>query len=245
MYLASTGPVALRRPHVITHVDLPSAGAAHLTVTAEVSNTTQQPVKTEVAGQIEQARFQQTVELGPGESREVVFEPEKFTQLNLTRPRLWWPAQMGRPEMYDLHLQVSANGQVSDASDTRFGIREVTSELNEGGYRLFRINGKRILIRGGGWSFDMLLREDPARLEDQFRYVRDMGLNTIRLEGKIETDNFFDLADRYGVLIMAGWCCCDAWEKWHLWPQENYRISRNRCATRSRGCRTIPASSRG
>jgi len=225
VYLASTGPVALRRPHVITHVDLPSAAGAHLTVTAEVSNTTQQPVKTEVAGQIEQARFQQTVELGPGESREVVFEPEKFTQLNLTRPRLWWPAQMGRPEMYDLHLQVSANGQVSDASDTRFGIREVTSELNEGGYRLFRINGKRILIRGGGWSFDMLLREDAARLEDQFRYVRDMGLNTIRLEGKLETDNFFDLADRYGVLIMAGWCCCDAWEKWHLWPQENYRIS--------------------
>jgi exo-1,4-beta-D-glucosaminidase len=223
--LASTGPVALRRPHVITHVDLPSAGVARLTVTAEIVNPTQQRVKAEVAGQIEQARFQQAIELGPGETREVVFEPEKFAQLNLNRPRLWWPAQMGRQELYDLHLQVSASGQVSDRSDTRFGIREVTSELNEGGYRLFRINGKRILIRGGGWSPDMMLREDPARLEDEFRYVRDMGLNTIRLEGKLETDHFFDLADRYGVLIMAGWCCCDAWEKWHKWPQENYRIS--------------------
>jgi exo-1,4-beta-D-glucosaminidase len=225
VYLTSSGPVALRSPHVVTEVETPSLAAAHLTVTCNLRNPGSRPVTAEVQGQIAQAQFQQQVELAPGETREVVFDPSKYPQLNFKQPRLWWPAQMGAQDMYDLHLQVAVNGQLSDAADTRFGIRQVTSEFTDGGYRLFRINGKRILIRGGGWASDMLLREDPARLEDQFRYTRDMGLNTIRLEGKLETDNFFDLADRYGVLIMAGWCCCDAWEKWHLWPPQNYQIS--------------------
>ena len=132
---------------------------------------------------------------------------------------------MGAQNLYDLHLEADVNGQTSDQQDTRFGIREVTSVMNAGGHRMFLINGKRILIRGGGWASDMMLREDPARLEDQIRYTRDMGLNTIRLEGKLETDHFFDLADRYGILIMAGWCCCDAWEKWPRWPKQNFTIS--------------------
>ena len=64
--------------------------------------------------------------------------------------------------------------------------------------RLFSVNGKNILIRGGGWSPDMMLRENSQRLRDEFRYVEDMGLNTIRLEGKLETKEFLDLADQRG-----------------------------------------------
>ena len=41
-----------------------------------------------------------------------------------------------------------------------------------------------------------MLRTDPARLRDQFRLVRDMNLNTIRLEGKLDTEDFFHLADK-------------------------------------------------
>ena len=74
--------------------------------------------------------------------------------------------------------------------------------------------GKPILIRGAGWSQDMLLRTDSQRLQDQIRMVRDMHLNTIRLEGKLETDDFFRLTDREGILVMLGWCCCDHWERW-------------------------------
>ena len=56
----------------------------------------------------------------------------------------------------------------------------------------------------------MMLRDDPQRMRDEFRYVQDMGLNTVRLEGKLEPDEFFDIADRMGILVMAGWCCCDS-----------------------------------
>ena len=73
----------------------------------------------------------------------------------------------------------------------------MTSELTDKGHRLFKVNGKPILIRGGGWASDMMLRpaSHRARCEAELRYVREMGLNTIRLEGKLETDEFYDLAD--------------------------------------------------
>ena len=107
----------------------------------------------------------------------------------------------------------------------RFGIREITSELTGTGARLFRINGKPLLIRGGGWSQDMLLRTNTKRLEDEFALVEDMHLNTIRLEGKLDTDAFFNLADEKGILVLMGWCCCDHWEHWRDWTPEDLKIA--------------------
>src|SRR5947207_678365 len=60
-------------------------------------------------------------------------------------------------------------------------------------HRLFQINGKNILIRGAGYSFDLLLRSSPERQQAELKYVRDLNLNTVRLEGKLENDHFFDL----------------------------------------------------
>jgi exo-1,4-beta-D-glucosaminidase len=71
----------------------------------------------------------------------------------------------------------------------------------------------------------MLLRQDLERLQNEFRYVRDMNLNTIRLEGKLETEEFYNLADEQGVLIMAGWCCCDHWEQWKHWQPGDLEIA--------------------
>jgi exo-1,4-beta-D-glucosaminidase len=224
-YIAATGPVALRYPAVITHLDSDNH-TAHLTVTTQLKNGTNRPVKGTLKGKIDgQIDFAQDVELNPGESKDVSFEPDKFPQLNLNHPRLWWPAQMGTPNLYQLSMQFDVDGQVSDHADTQFGIREMTSELNGSG-RVFSVNGKKILIRGGGWTPDLMLRENSARLQDEFRYVRDMGLNTIRLEGKLETEEFFNLADREGILIMAGWCCCDHWEHWSKWTPQDYDIAK-------------------
>ncbi len=106
-----------------------------------------------------------------------------------------------------------------------FGVREITSEFTPQGHRLFRINGQPILIRGGGWAPDMMLRSSHDRLVQQFDLVRDLHLNTIRLEGKIESDEFLRLADERGVLVLAGWCCCDYWEKWTEWSAGDIHIA--------------------
>jgi exo-1,4-beta-D-glucosaminidase len=224
VYVAASGPVALRYPTAVSQVD--ASGNAQLTVTALLKNGGKDAVKGTLKGTIDKIEFSQDVELARGENKDVTFEPEKFSQLKLTAPRLWWPVQMGKPELYSLKMEFVADGKTSDHAETKFGIREVTSELNENQRRVFSINGKKILIRGGGWSPDMMLRENSQRLADEFRYVRDMGLNTIRLEGKLETDEFFERADREGVLVMAGWCCCDHWEHWAKWKPQDFDIAK-------------------
>src|SRR3989449_20632 len=223
--IRTSGPVALRYPTVVSKVDSPANDNAHLTVTALLKNATAESVNGTLKGKIEGVEFSQDVELGPNESKDVTFTPEQFSQLNINHPRLWWPAQMGKPELYGLSMEFDVGGKASDASETKFGIRQVDSQVLAYNQRLFTINGKKILIRGGGWSPDMMLREDPQRLRDEFRYVQDMGLNTIRLEGKLENEEFLELADRSGILLMAGWCCCDHWEHWANWKPQDFKIA--------------------
>ena len=230
VYLTASGPVALRYPAVISKVDSPTNDSAHLTVTALARNGSDHAVKGTLKGRIDSIEFEQAVELAAGESKDVVFTPDRYPQLNLNNPRLWWPAQMGTPNLYDLHLSFEVDGEVSDASHTKFGIRQITSEVSEQApdrlKRLFKINGKNILIRGGGYTPDMMMRETHERLADEFRYVHDMGLNTVRLEGKLETDDFYEMADQQGILVMAGWCCCDFWEHWGSWKDEDFDIAK-------------------
>ncbi len=132
---------------------------------------------------------------------------------------------MGEPHLERLTVSFTSQGRTTDEQSVNFGIREITSELTANGSRLFRVNGKPILIRGAGWSQDMLLRTDEHRLRDQFQLVQDMNLNTIRLEGKLETEDFFRLADERGILVMLGWCCCDHWEHWSQWKPGDLTIA--------------------
>ncbi len=239
--LTASGPVALRYPTVVSKLNMPANDTARLTVTAQLKNGTNQIVKGKLKGKIESVMFEQEVELAPNESKDVTFTPDRFSQLVFLNPRLWWPAQMGKPNLYPLTMEFEANGAVSDSSRTEFGIREITSNLNSIGGRAFHVNGKDILIRGGGWTPDLMLRETSERLHDEFRYVEDMGLNTVRLEGKLETQEFFDLADHDGILVMAGWCCCDFWERWSNWKPKDFEIAKQSLRDQIYRLRSHPA----
>jgi exo-1,4-beta-D-glucosaminidase len=225
VWISRSGPVAVDYPKVITNFDLPSLDTAHLTVVASVSNVTDQSVKTVLKGTIEDIKFIQPVELKARETREIVFEPSKYPQLNISHPRIWWPYQMGNQEMYDLQLAVETDGKDSDLRRQSFGIRQATSELLEGKYRLFKFNGKPILIRGGGWANDLMFRQDPAREEKEIQYVKDMHLNTIRFEGPMGSDHLISLCDKYGILVMPGWECCCHWEHWKKWAKGDQTIA--------------------
>jgi exo-1,4-beta-D-glucosaminidase len=225
VHILASGPVALRYPAVLTKLSLPSTKEAWLTVRAELTNAAEGPLDAVVKGRIEDLRFEQSVHLAAKETQVVRFRPEQFPQLKISSPRLWWPVEVGNQELYPLELAVEVQGQVSDSARLRFGIRQVTANLDEKGHRIFQINGKNILIRGAGYSFDMLLRSSRERQEAELNYVRDLNLNAVRMEGKLEDDHFFDLADQMGILVLAGWCCCDQWENWPAWDQENERVA--------------------
>lgn len=225
VWLAQSGPAALRNPHVISQLELPSLETARLTVTAEVWNASDRPLSGTLKGALESLRFSQPVTLAARERKTLRFTPDVFPELIVHNPRVWWPYRMGAQNLYELSLELEVDGAVSDGQQVRFGIQQMSSELTKEGHRLFRVNGKPILIRGGGWASDMLLR--PAsreRLQAELRYVKEMGLNTVRLEGKLESDLFYELADREGILLMPGWCCCDQWERWDKWDEEDHRV---------------------
>jgi len=225
--LVTTGEVTLRSPLAVAHFTDNTLAEADLTLYAELHNASGEAVKGRVEGTAAGIAFAQTVELAPREDRTVQFTPDAFPQLKLRNPEPWWPAQMGKPHLERLAMRfVPESDKVSsDEQTVEFGIREIASELTSIGSRLFKINGKPILIRGAGWSQDMLLRTDSKRLREQFHLVREMNLNTIRLEGKLETEEFFHLADEQGILVMLGWCCCDHWEHWKDWTPNDLTIA--------------------
>ncbi len=224
VFLSASGDVVVRHPMVASRV-APALDRADLTVEADVRNLSAREVRGVLRGRIGEMAFEQPVTLAAHETRAVRFTPDLVPGLRVAQPRLWWPAGMGAPELYLLDLEFVVGRAVSDRQTLRFGIREITSELTTGGARLFRVNGRPLLVRGGGWAPDMLLRPDPERQAAELAYVRDMGLNTVRLEGKLDDDHFFELADEYGLLVLAGWCCCDQWEQWAKWTPENHVVA--------------------
>jgi exo-1,4-beta-D-glucosaminidase len=240
VYLATSGPVSLRHAFVASKVASDFKKAA-LTLYLQASNASDQPLQGVLKAAFGNVRVQQPVELSAGETKNLSFTPENFPELNLDHPELWWPYQMGSPALHRLDLQFLINGRVSDSISTRFGIREIGSELDERQNRVFKINNKRLLIRGGGWSQDMLLRQSQERLRHEFEYVKHLHLNTIRLEGKMETEEFFDMADEQGILVMAGWCCCDIWEEWDKWQPENHHIAVESLRSQSLRLRSHPS----
>ena len=107
-----------------------------------------------------------------GENKTVVFTPEEFPQLVIENPRLWWPVNKGPQNLYELKMTVSVDGVVCDSVKTRFGIREITSDMNTPDHsRVFYINGKRIFIRGTNWIPEAMLRSSDERTYAELRYT--------------------------------------------------------------------------
>lgn len=223
--LKVTGPVAVRYPFITTHFEDSSLKVADITVTAELENATDQPIQGTLSGTFLGKKFHQPVELAAHESKSVSFSPEQFPQLKLEHPPIWWPVEMGAHSLEKLTVSFSSEGRVSDTASARVGVREMTSELTDKGGRLFKVNGKPILIRGGGWSQDLMMREDHENLPEQIRLTKDMHLNAIRQEAKLEGAEFYNLTDENGILVLAGWCCCDQWEHWNKWTPENHQVA--------------------
>jgi exo-1,4-beta-D-glucosaminidase len=236
VYLYSTGPVTLQNSHVVATVDQPLLDKAHLKVATDVQNTSYKPVHVVVKGSIGNVRFSKSLTIAPYELERV-----EFSDLTMNKPRLWWPVNMGQQNLYELKIEATANDVPSDENVIQVGVREVTSELTSKGNRVFKINGKPVLVRGGGWAPDMFLRPSAEREIQELRYVKDMNLNAIRFEGKTESGRFLDLCDREGILVIAGWCCCDYWEQWSKWKDKDYAVASDSLQVQVRRLRNHPS----
>jgi exo-1,4-beta-D-glucosaminidase len=207
----------------VTQDDAPDMSSAALTVHADVSNTTAVPQAGTVLATITPPgggaiQVSQPVTLPAHAAQTVTFTPARFGQLVVGHPQLWWPYQMGGQPLYTLRAAVTSGDGTSDAAPPAdFGIRSVTTYLTPPstmapeGARVFEINGVPFDFRAGGWSENLFLHYSAADLASQITLIKSLGINGIRTEGKQMPQDFYDQMDRAGILIDAGFQCCDKW----------------------------------
>jgi exo-1,4-beta-D-glucosaminidase len=290
--LYSTGPVALKNTFVSSKVKIGTSGEAglkgtelkdveaELEVETEVINTWNKTVEAKIEFELEKIVFEKSIILKPLSTEKLVFTGRDFPELNIKNPRLWWPYQLGKPELYEIKLILKVkdygktedgmreekedvfgkggivkreNGSVegdtgrkdelesrsfniraedheagycvSDSIKITFGIRDIKAVINEYGVRQFIVNGKKLLIRGAAWTPDLMLRQSKRQDEIDTDFILNLNLNAIRFEGKLATDYFWELCDKKGILVIAGWPCCNHFEKWEKWKDDDINVA--------------------
>ncbi|OTA79760.1 glycoside hydrolase family 2 protein [Hypoxylon sp. CO27-5] len=210
-----TGPVILGPLRVTTQASLPVGhSSALVTLKTTVTNLEDRDYVVALAGSIslegasESYKLNDTITVPPGQTVDVALE----TALN--EPAIWWPKQWGDQPLYRGQLSATANDSLSDRVERTFGIRQVTSELNTNNDTVFYLNGYPFQVIGAGYSADIFLRWDNDKFTTQAKLMLDLGHNTVRLEGKNEHPELYEIADRLGLMVLPGWECCDKWEAW-------------------------------
>jgi exo-1,4-beta-D-glucosaminidase len=91
--------------------------------------------------------------------------------------------------------------------------------------RVFQINGKNIVIRGGGYVQDLMLRQSNERTDADILYAKHMNLNALRMEAPRGDDYLFNKCDEEGIMIIVGWMCGKPWEDWESWTNHTADIA--------------------
>ncbi len=236
------GALRISHPHITTDLNLPDTTIAFVTLTAEIMNQSGKDVRGVLEGKIRPV--DNLAEGGNSAGGEETFDFAKDLMvrsnsvkkvkvcIEIKNPELWWPYMSGKQNLYDLRLRVKpVSRKISDEQNIRFGIRKVTSYLEDFGHsgnqyvRIFRINGKDIFIKGGNWTQTLMLEKNPERNEAEILHMRNMHFNAIRTEGFWGDDHFFDLCDKYGIMMFDGTNCCSIWERWDKWNDRSYEIA--------------------
>jgi len=228
VFITTTDAVKVRNPYIGSKLNK-ELTIANLNAYVDLSNNTQEAVSGTLSAVItdptgaEVAKVSKPVTLA-AQAKEVEydFKSTEYSELNIVNPQLWWPKDMGDHPMYTVTFTFTVNDKVSDVIKQKFGIREITTEMNVSPSNVaslkdmvqFYVNHKPVLIKAGGYSpTDLFLRRDQNANEAVMQYVQDMGLNAIRDEGMFFDDNLLDLLDANGIMYMTGWVCCSRWQE--------------------------------
>lgn len=144
-----------------------------------------------------------TVKLEPGKNKLEI-------PLIIKDPRRWWPNGMGDQPLYRIGLKVSGSHGSADARVVTTGLR--TAELvrepdpeGDGESFCFRVNGTPVFSKGANYiPNDVFLdRVSPERYESVIRSAVEANMNMLRVWGGgiYENDIFYDLCDRYGIMV--------------------------------------------
>ncbi|MBK5261779.1 MAG: hypothetical protein JJE17_04290 [Peptostreptococcaceae bacterium] len=212
--LFHNGGVEISEPYVEATLKNNNS-SADLTATLLLTNHLSKEVTGTIYVKVAGKQFQKKVTLDAGKQLDLQFSAKDFSQLHLTNPKLWWPYTLGTPYLYHASFSFKSDTEIMDAKSFDFGVRSVASFWTKGGHRGMMVNGEKILIRGGGWADKLLLNDNPASVDAQLDYVKNMGLNTIRFEGFWgNSEEMYHLCDQKGILVLVGWSCQWEWKEY-------------------------------
>ncbi|HVY75616.1 MAG TPA: glycoside hydrolase family 2 TIM barrel-domain containing protein [Puia sp.] len=215
VYLRTSGRTTIEHPQLITELPaLPDTSVAAI----KLSLTLNQDVPAATHGRLKvtltpenfagpAVNFSKAITLGADHNTQVDLTANEIPELRIRQPHLWWPNGYGRPDLYRIRIQyLDAANHISDDTSFLFGIRTVSSKtetVNGWVRRDFYINGKRVHLVGGAWVPDMMLNRDSLRYAYELRLCRNANVNLVRIwgGGLGETDEFYELADRYGLMV--------------------------------------------
>lgn len=198
---------------VVSDVNTNTLAEADLTVKTVLTNVTDKELRGYLCGKYEDGTFRVPVTLKPNEKRPICLDANDLPVLHVSNPRLWWCVGMGTPELYHMQLSFETEDEIVAQQSSTFGIRQIESTLDEWGHRVFRLNGKRVMVRGAGWTDDLFMRNTADDYLWQSKMVKDMGMNTIRYEGFFgTTDEAYSICDSLGLMMIVGLSCQWEWD---------------------------------
>lgn len=128
----------------------------------------------------------------------------------LENPLLWWPKNMGAPNLYEIRVELLHGDSVIDYYEFKFGIRtvklertDVTDENGSGEFK-FYINNEPMFVMGTNWvPLDAFHSRDVKRLPEALKLLDEIGCNMVRCWGGnvYENDQFFDFCDTHGIAV--------------------------------------------
>ncbi len=126
----------------------------------------------------------------------------------IEHPQLWWPNGYGAQPLYEVTVEVQAEGSTVTSASYRIGLRtvELRQEPDQWGRSFtFVVNGVPIFAKGSNWipADSFPTRITDAYLEGLIRAAADTHHNMLRVwgGGLYEEERFYDLCDRYGILV--------------------------------------------
>lgn len=136
-------------------------------------------------------------------------------------PVLWYPCGYGAPDLYDVTVELVADGKVMARKSIKFGIRSVevgyTEEIGENGdFRIF-VNDKLIKVKGVNHTpIDVYHSKDKEKYADIVDGIKGMNCNFVRVwgGGVYEDDEFYSLCDEKGIMVWH-----DFMLACHMYPQ--------------------------
>ncbi len=142
------------------------------------------------------------------EAEGVVEEDAAALRVPIAKPQLWWPNGYGAQPLYKVEVSLVTGSRVLDRRSYQVGLRtlELRREPDRWGESFtFVVNGVPVFAKGANWipADSFPTRIDDEHLEHLIRSAAEANFNMLRVWGGgfYEEERFYDLCDRYGILV--------------------------------------------